>query len=601
MVQAEEQQPAAETPEVLLKQMLGQVEQYGGDAQAIYPQWQKLLEQMTEALLAVLPGVAEERMAQVATQQQQDAMAWLLVRFATLMDEFPLGKIALNKELAIAAYEKALEVITQAADPEGWALIQNNLGNTYSFRIRGDRAENIEQAIAAYQNALLVYTQSALPQDWAMTQNNLGEALRQRIRGDRAENIELAIAAYQNTLLVRTQSALPQKWAMTQMNLGIAYSDRIRGDRAENIELAIAAYQNALQVRTQSALPQKWSMTQMNLGIAYRNRIRGDRAENIELAIVAYQNALLVYTQSALPQDWAMTQMNLGAAYQNRIRGDRAENIELAIAAYQNALLVYTQSTWPQQWAMTQGNLAGALVDLSAQTEDPSKLDEAIDCYEAALAVATHRSYYSINDHYSLGSALAQRYEQQQNPEDLRRALTAYRTALDAISPEHYNRDRYAQMLPQTQTLLGSRLVRDGQWQEGLGLLLKSLEQLRNRDQSSNQTQASSQAPTSAQATTLYEIGRAYEILSDWPNARLYYRDALRLFEDQADDLGTARSRSGLGSILVSQGFFDKGIHHLTAAQETFTQLDLGEEVDKVNKLIQAAQAAKTHQLAQKI
>ena len=44
-------------------------------------------------------------------------------------------------------------------------MTQNNLGNAYCDRIRGERAENLEQAIAAYQQALEVYTRQAFPAD----------------------------------------------------------------------------------------------------------------------------------------------------------------------------------------------------------------------------------------------------------------------------------------------------------------------------------------------------------------------------------------------------------------------------------------------------
>ena len=53
-------------------------------------------------------------------------------------------------------------------------MTHNNLGNAYSERIRGERAENLEQAIQHYEQALAVRTREAFPQDWAMTHNNLG-------------------------------------------------------------------------------------------------------------------------------------------------------------------------------------------------------------------------------------------------------------------------------------------------------------------------------------------------------------------------------------------------------------------------------------------
>jgi predicted LPLAT superfamily acyltransferase len=88
------------------------------------------------------------------------------------------------------------------------------------------------------------------------TQNNLGEAYRNRIRGEKAENIELAIASYTAALTVYTRDAFPENWAMTQNNLATAYSNRIRGEKAENIELAIASFTAALTVYTRDAFPE---------------------------------------------------------------------------------------------------------------------------------------------------------------------------------------------------------------------------------------------------------------------------------------------------------------------------------------------------------
>ena len=92
-----------------------------------------------------------------------------------------------------------------------------------------NRYQNIENAIASYTAALSVLTRDAFPENWAMTQNNLGEAYRKRIRGDKAENIELAIASFTAALSVYTREAFPEQWAHRQNNLATAYSDRIRG------------------------------------------------------------------------------------------------------------------------------------------------------------------------------------------------------------------------------------------------------------------------------------------------------------------------------------------------------------------------------------
>ncbi|MFM6004258.1 MAG: hypothetical protein ACKPB7_13450, partial [Sphaerospermopsis kisseleviana] len=120
-------------------------------------------------------------------------------------------------------------------------MTQNNLGNAYKNRIKGDRGENIEQAIAAYNLALDVYTRAAFPQDWAMTQNNLGSAYKNRIKGDRGENIELAIKYYENALEIRTPESLPINCLQTGNNLGDL------GFQEGNWQLAIRGYEIAIE------------------------------------------------------------------------------------------------------------------------------------------------------------------------------------------------------------------------------------------------------------------------------------------------------------------------------------------------------------------
>ncbi len=581
----------------------------------------KLDEYLLEALPYVLPKLLKD-----GSFWDRPEVASLFGNFGHLIGGFPLGDRALNLELSIAAYQVALGVFTRNAFPEEWARSQNNLGNAYGDRIRGDRAENLEQTIATSELSLQIYTHNAFSKEWARSQNNLGNAYRSRIQGDRAENLEQAIASFELSLQVYTLDNFPEEWARSQNNLGIAYRDRIRGDRAENLEQAIAAHKSSLQVYSHNAFPEDWARAQNNLGNAYRDRIRGDRAENLEQAIAAYELSLQIRTRNAFPKHWAGTQNNLGNAYRDRIQGDRAENIERAIAAYQLSLQVYTRDAFPESWAVTQNNLGTAyrdrllgkqsdnlktaidlyqeaahvftqeafplqwaenqgclaetLVKQAALTNNSDDLDMAITLLKEALEVAVPGSPDFIDSQYRLGNALSRRFELNQNATDLQDALKAYKTALDAISPEHYDREKIWQALPTTQSVLGSRLVREGQWQEGLQLLLNSVRLLSEGDDQL------------AHANALYQTGRAHETLSDWDNARLYYRDALRLYEHLNDQPGIAQSRHGLGSVLASQGYFKKGMAELQQARDLYQQLDRQNRVREVDNLYQAAQRA---------
>jgi tetratricopeptide (TPR) repeat protein len=495
----------------------------------------------------------------------------------------------LNESLldALPAVFSTFLLNTSSQERAEIAQVFGNFGNlVYQFPL-GSRILNLELSITAYKLALQIYTREAFPEDWAGIQNNLGSAYGDRICGERSKNLEQAITSCELALQVRTYKALPEKWAMTQINLGNAYRDRIHGEHADNLEKAIDAYNSALKVLTHQAFPEKWAMIQNNLGTAYGDRICGERAENLEQAIENCKLALQVYTRDAFPEQWAMTQNNLGITYGNRICGERAENLEQAIENYKLALQVYTREAFPEKWARSQGNLAEALRKKASLTGNYTDLEAATILLSEVLEVLPHGSPDFIESHYILGNVLSLRYEQSHDPGDLERALQAYKIALDLISPEHYDRKQIWQALPVTQSILGSRLVRDGQWQEGLQLLLNSLRQLSTEDN------------PLAHANALFQTGRAYEVMADLENARLYYRDALRLYEHLKDPLGIAQSRAGLGSVLASAGHMEKGSTLLGQALEGYHELQRLDKVAEVEKIYQMVKQALEQQEAE--
>jgi tetratricopeptide (TPR) repeat protein len=523
-----------------MREFIACCEQTQGDQPQIHQFFKANQSKLNESLLDALPAVFSALLLNKSSREREK-IAQAFGTFGNLISQFPLGSRTLNLELSITAYKLVQQVYTREAFPEQWAQTQNNLGIAYSDRIRGEQAESIEQAIENYKLALQVFTREAFPEEWAMTQNNLGNA----------------------------------------------YSNRIRGERAENLEQAIAAYELVLQVYTRQAFPEQWAGIQSNLGNTYKNRIRGERAENIEQAITAHELALQVYTRQAFPEQWAMTQNNLGNAYRDRIYGEQAENLEQAIAAYELVLQVYTRRAFPEQWAMSQGNLAEALRKQASLTGNYANLETATILLLEALEILPHGSPEFIEFHYTLGNVLSLRYEYSHDPHDLEQALQAYKTALDLISPEHYDRKQIWQALPTTQSILGSRLVRDGEWQEGLKLLLNSLKQLRTEDN------------PLAHASALFQTGRAYEVMADLENARLYYRDALRLYEHLKDPLGIAQSRAGLGSVLASAGYMEKGSILLGQALEGYHELQRSDKVAEVEKIYQMVRQALEQQEAQ--
>jgi len=419
-----------------LKKVLQKVQE-NPNPQLTYPFLAQNLDKLDENLINVLDIWAKNTLSSVETEEAA-YIAGVIVNFSGLIEQFPLGNIAANKEIAIAGNEIALTVFTFDAFPQEWSMTQNNLANAYNNRIRGDKAENLEQAIAAYREALKVYTFDAFPQDWAMTQNNLAATYTNRIRGDKANNLEQAIAALNEALKVCTFKAFPQKWAAIRHNLASAYFDRIRGEKAENLEQAIAYYQEALKVHTFDAFPQQWAMTQNNLANAYNNRIRGDKADNLERAIASYREALKVHTFDTFPQEWALTQNNLANAYINRIRGEKAENLEKAIAVLNEALKVYTFKAFPQDWARTQNNLANAYTN-RIRGEKAENLEKAIAGYRETLKVYTFKAFPQdwARTQNNLANAYINRIRGDK-AENLERAIAGYRETLKVYTFEAF-------------------------------------------------------------------------------------------------------------------------------------------------------------------
>ncbi|MGK7929185.1 MAG: tetratricopeptide repeat protein [Spirulina sp.] len=556
------------------------IDKYGESSTKVY----ELVEaKLDESILEVLPRVFD-RLITNKTSKERKNIARLFVVLGELLEDLHTGNRQLNQEVSILAYQLALKVFMRKAFFKEWAVIQNNLGNAYAVRIRGNKDDNLERAIIAYESALQVYTREGFFIQWAGMQNNLGGAYLHRIRGERADNLEKALMACESALQVYSRETFPIQWAAMQNNLGKAYLHRIRGERADNLEKALIAFELALQVRTYKGL----TATQNNLGDAYLYRIRGERADNLEKAIPFYESALQVYTREAFPEHWATTQHNIANAYREQIRGERDNNLEQAISTYKLAAEVFTRDAYPYKWAINQSSLAEALTQRAELTENSQDLDTAIDLLESALEVSPVGSPDFIDSQYRLGNALSRRYEYGQNPEDIEKALQAYQTALDAISPEHYDREKMWQALPSTQSILGSRLVRDGAYQEGLQLLLNSINQLKDS------------SDRKAYANALFQTGRAHESLYDWDSARTYYRDALRLYEHLNNSLGVAQSREGLGSVFVSQGLLARGSQELLIARDGYNNLGKSDRAAKVTQRYQAAQNA-LEQLAEEI
>jgi tetratricopeptide (TPR) repeat protein len=202
-----------------------------------------------------------------------------------------------NLDRAIEAFGEALANVSPTEDPTTWAHLQANLGNARTRRagITGS-GEDLELAIVAYESALEVYGDLRAPLNRALTLSNLGNAL---LAGDVAPSeakVERAIGCYREALQILDPATSPLDWAQAQNNLGRAYRKRLSGDPRENLESAIAAFRDAAGVLSARTAPIEYAQVLKNLGTAYRHRFAGDRTENLEEAMRAYGIALEIRT-----------------------------------------------------------------------------------------------------------------------------------------------------------------------------------------------------------------------------------------------------------------------------------------------------------------
>jgi tetratricopeptide (TPR) repeat protein len=448
------------------------------------------------------------------------------------------------------------------------------------------QATSMDEELNTLRRASLSLPESSSA--WAAIQNRLGTALVSRFEmAGRTADLEQAIAAYQAALSVYTREAFPEQWTATQNNLGTAFARRFETTgRATDLEQAIAAYQAALSVYTREAFPEQWAATQNNLGTAFARRFETTgRATDLEQAIAAYQAALSVYTREAFPEQWAAIQNNLGNAYRNRNLGGQAANLEQAIAAYKAALRVRSREVDPLDWAMTQNNLGNSWLALYKAKGDLADLGNAIIAFRSALEMVTALGTpYSATLLSNLGNALLYRFEATGEIEDLEQAIEALREASSLTSPGSPAWISVHQRLAEAQYHLGSLLVQQGRWYDGLRLLEESLT-IRRQGNDLN-----------ARADTIYQIARTHHLMGNLDEARIRYRDALRLYDRTDNQRGVAACKTGLGRLTIQTGWLDDATHELEQARQIYAELDDEQRVAEIEEVLHLANRIKEKQ-----
>ena len=293
---------------------------------------------------------------------------------------------------------RVLRLLTEAAMPTEWADAQNTLGLILcEWGAPGARAANVREAVACYEAAARVRSRSANLWAWAVTQNNLGRALHELPDPDRAGNLRRAIACYEEALVVFDRLWHRSDWAMVQNNLGnalVALPVDDERQRPANLHRAAECYRAALGVHTERHFPHHWALAQSNLGNIYVEQKEGERDANLRIAIDCYEASLRVFTEVADPFEWARVQDNLGIAYRNLQVGDRSANVKRALSCHQAALRVYTEDSHPLKWAQALINLGFSHKYALPPADDPDQCRRlAAECFAATLRLYTEAEF----------------------------------------------------------------------------------------------------------------------------------------------------------------------------------------------------------------
>ncbi|NET78325.1 MULTISPECIES: CHAT domain-containing protein [Okeania] len=160
------------------------------------------------------------------------------------------AEIIENIELSIVVYQQVLQVINPEKFALWWGIIQKNLGDAYSYKVRENKVienieniadfyQNIELAITAYQQALNIFTVESFPLECLQIYRKLGDL------GFQNENWQLAIESYQIAikLLETTQSLANTEISYKEM---LAESIYMYGNIVE-CYVKIEEYEQALE------------------------------------------------------------------------------------------------------------------------------------------------------------------------------------------------------------------------------------------------------------------------------------------------------------------------------------------------------------------
>jgi hypothetical protein len=158
-------------------------------------------------------------------------------------------------ERAITALNRGRSVFTYEHAPNQWAEIAMDLGQIYSRRKNGGRAENKKTAINYYSEALTVYEWKSHPTECAVCHSEIGKLSLDLADGIDRHEKKLALLHFEIVLVLISRKSWPELWHKTHLDLSLLYRkyaifsesadlslseehSRMAFDPDENVELA---------------------------------------------------------------------------------------------------------------------------------------------------------------------------------------------------------------------------------------------------------------------------------------------------------------------------------------------------------------------------
>lgn len=341
-------------------------------------------------------------------------------------------------------------------------------------------------------------------------------------------------------------------------NLGRVYFTRGEYERA------LTLYRESLEIKER--LGDLWGKSATLNNMAQLYFTRGD----LDGALGLYNESLVILDQIGDKHGKATTLNNLAQIYSSQ--GD----LNHALDIYQTTLATLEEIGDEQGKAIALNNLAQIFYKQGDYNRALSLFQDSLELFE---------EQGDLYNKSILLNNLAQNYG----------SLGKFESAL-ASSRESLNLSQYLGMREQSERTrlaiaklsyeLGKEYIEQDRWYDALQLFEESLRIFRQGEN------------LDLRADAIYQIARTHHLMGNLDNARMYYRDALRLYNHTMNQAGIADCQTGLGRLMIQEGLIDDAIRELESARKTYKQINAGRGEAQVDRVLQMANYIREKQVA---